>query len=68
MMQVDTRKIIDTSVDLIKSDGPYKSLNASPYLALCRALGVYGGDGVIPDCADALRAIVRLAVLAERGE
>ena len=68
MERIDTGKVIERCVDMIRRDGPYKSLNASPYLALCRALGVYDGDGVIPDCADALRAIVRLAVLAERGQ
>lgn len=66
-MRVDTQGIINECVDLIHDDGPYKSLNATPYLAVCRALGAYKGDGNIPDCADVLRVIVRLAVLAERG-
>ncbi len=47
----------------------YKSLNASPYLNICYALGIKRGkwEG-LPDCADVLRAIIRLDHMAERGQ
>lgn len=68
MIQVDPRAIIAKSASLIRLDGPYKSLDVSPYLNVCAALGLYKGDGKTPDCADVLRTIIRLAVLAERGQ
>ena len=53
---------------MIRKDGPYKSLNASPYLNICHALGIEMGKWNLPDCADVLRAIIRLAHMAERGQ
>lgn len=67
MEHIDTVKIIERCVDMIRRDGPYKSLNASPYLNICHALGIESGKWGSPDCADVLRAIIRLAHMAERG-
>ena len=54
---------------MIREDGPYKSLNASPYLNICYALGIKRGKWEdLPDCAYVLRAIIRLAHMAERGK
>ena len=68
MERIDTEKVIERCVDMIREDGPYKSLNASPYLNICHALGIERGKWNLPDCADVLRAIIRLAHMSERGE
>lgn len=68
MERIDTGKVIQRCVDMIRKDGPYKSLNASPYLNICHALGIERGKWNSPDCADVLRAIIRLAHMAERGQ
>lgn len=68
MERIDTGKVIERCVDMIREDGPYKSLNASPYLSICHALGIERGKWNLPDCVDVLRAIIRLAHMAERGE
>ena len=69
MERIDTVKVIERCVDMIRKDGPYKSLNASPYLNICHVLGIKSGKWQdLPDCADVLRAIIRLAHMAERGE
>ncbi|HJA29474.1 MAG TPA: hypothetical protein IAA15_07920 [Candidatus Olsenella pullicola] len=67
MGRIDTSEIIERCVRLIREDGPYKSLNASPYLSVCHALGVEPDGYKLPDCADVLRVVVRLAKMAERG-
>ena len=69
MERIDTGKVIERCVDMIRGDGPYKILNASPYLNICHALGIKRGkwDG-LPDCADVLRTIIRLAHMVERGK
>lgn len=66
MERIDTAKIIERFVDMIRGDGPYKSLSASPHLNICHALGIKRGEWNLPDCADVLRAIIRLAHMAER--
>lgn len=69
MERIDTGKVIERCVDMIREDGLYKSLNASPYLNICHALGIKRGKREdLPDCADVLRAIIRLAHMAERGQ
>lgn len=69
MERIDTGKVIERCVDMIGRDGPYKSLNASPYLNICHVLGIKSGKWwSLPDCADVLRAIIRLAHMAERGQ
>lgn len=68
MARIDTDAIIERCVSMIRKDGPYKSLNASGYLNVCYALGIERKGTTLPDCADVLRTIVRLAKMAERGE
>ena len=68
MERIDIGKVIERCVDMIREDGQYKSLNASPYLNICHALGIEMGKWDLPDCADVLRAIIRLAHMAERSE
>ena len=68
MGRIDTGKVIERCVDMIRKDGPYKSLNTSPYLTICHALGIESGKWSLPDCADVLRSIIRLAHMAERGQ
>ena len=70
MKDIDTASIIEAGKWMLAKDGPYKSLNASPFLSVCHVLGVEPdreSRQLIPDCREAIKAILRLAVAVERG-